>query len=109
MAGSGPDGSWFATDAGFWSRVRAPIIGWKLWYADGFAWCSAECSWEEAPRTGVQVLMIFHPGGLRTIVNGRDEYTLPGETASKLGLLIERERFERMQAEAMVDEWRPLE
>lgn len=107
MPGSGPNGAWFATDAAFWARVRAPIIGFKLWYADGLTWCSADCPWVDAPREGVEVLMVYHPNGRRTIVKGRDEYTLPGESTSKLGLMIDRERFERMQWGALIDEWRP--
>jgi hypothetical protein len=51
--------------------------------------------------------MVYHPNGRRTIVKGRDEYTLPGESTSKLGLMIDRERFERMQWGALIDEWRP--
>jgi hypothetical protein len=105
--GSGPGGEWLRTDEDFWKRVRLPIIGWRLWYADGSTTCSAECSWQDAPREGVQVLVVHHPENRRTIVKGRDEYVLPGETSSKLGLMIEREQFERMQGEAQTDPRRP--
>ena len=107
MHGSGPNGAWFATDDAFWARVTQPIVAWKIWYAHGSQRDSTTCTWANAPKVGVQVLMVYHPGGRRTIVKGRDEYTLPGESESKLGLMIDREEFEQMQLDAIADSWRP--
>jgi hypothetical protein len=103
---SGPHGAWFATTPDFWAQVRLPIVGWKLWYADGLTVTSQDVPWADAPRQGVEVLMVYHPNGYRTIVKGRDEYTFPGEAESKLGLEIDRGVFEAMQRAAMADSWR---
>lgn len=105
MANSGKHGEWFATTPEFWAQIPLPIIGWKVWYADHVVACT-EQSWSDAPRAGVQVLMIYHPEGRRTVVCGRDEYTLPGETVSKLGLEIEIETYHAILKSAMADVWR---
>jgi hypothetical protein len=96
---SGPGGTWYTTDD-VWSRIDLPIVGWSLWYADGSV---ARGDWSAAPRVGVQALMLEHPGRLRTIVTGRDEYGLPGEVVTKLGLMIDIAEFDRIVARAMAD------
>jgi hypothetical protein len=107
MTPSGPNGTWFATTPEFWGRIEMPIIGWQLWYADGSWFCSGSTRWMDAPEHGVQVLMVHHPNGYRTIVVGRDEYTLPGEFWSKFGLMIDEYEFNEIVALAMADRWRP--
>jgi hypothetical protein len=107
---SGINGEWFATTPEYWARVIAasgPIIGWQLWYEDGL-WCASDLTpWHGAPRRGVQVLVTHHPGGLRNLTTGRDEYTLPGESKSKLGLEIYELSFNEIVADALRDTWRP--
>lgn len=103
---SGRDGTWFATTPAFWSLIP-PIIAWQLWYTDSSVVSSDDCAWDRAPREGVQVLMVHHRGGQRTIINGRDEYSLPGEAAVKYGLMLDRATFEAIQTRAMRDSWRP--
>lgn len=103
---SGPNGTWFATTPEFWASMRLPLVGWKLWYADGLVLDSTHVRWAAAPAEGVEVLMAYHPDGYRTIVTGRDEYTWPGERESKLGLEIAPEAFTAIQRAAMADDWR---
>jgi hypothetical protein len=114
MPGSGPNGEWLATDAAFWARVTQPIVGWKLWFAGGSTAHAAHRQpwqwaplWERTSRDGVQVLMVYHPGGYRTIVKGRDEYTLPGVSTSKLGLMLDFDRYDEIRRAAVADTWRP--
>lgn len=110
---SGPNGEWLATTPEYWARCELPVIGWQLWYASKLwyegNWCvtSADCEWHDAPSNGVQVMMVYHPGGRRTIVTGKDEYTHPTEAGSKLGVMIAVDRFNAIRERAMADEWRP--
>lgn len=106
---SGFGGAWFATTPEWWASLQAasgPIRGWKIWYADGSTADSSTFAWADAPATGVEVVMVYHDGGYRNIVRGRDEYTLPGESATKLGLEIPVERYREILDIAMADEWR---
>jgi hypothetical protein len=93
MANSGANGTWFETDAAFWARVPLPIVAWKLWYADTSSFDSRQGEWAHAPQTGVQALMVYHPNGFRTVVRGRDAYTLPTDDRRKLGLEIDHEVY----------------
>lgn len=102
---SGPGGEWFATTPTFWARLP-PVVAWTLWYADGRSVSSAVTAWPAAPAEGVQVLMVHHPDGQRTIVTGRDAYTLPNAPHPKYGQLIDLDRFHAIQARAMADPWR---
>ena len=81
-----------------------PIIGWKIFYADG---STANTDWESAPREGVQCILVYHPKDRRNIVRGRDEYTLPGEKATKLGSEIEHKTYLEICRQALTDTWRP--
>lgn len=104
---SGPDGTWFATTPTWWARLPMPVIGWKLWYADGSTVDSTQQTWAAAPAEGVQVLMVYHPRGYRTVVRGRDEYTHPmGHGGSKFGLEIGADAYHAILARAMADPWR---
>jgi len=35
------------------------VIGWKVWYGDGFVFTSKDDIWEKAPDQNVQVVMIY--------------------------------------------------
>lgn len=107
---SGPNGEWWSTTPEFWARVAHPIVAFQIWYAGGSRFCGLPGDWSRAPRDGVEVLVVYHPEDApmeRVIVAGRDEYTLPGQPGSKLGLLIADEAFYSLYASALADEWRP--
>jgi hypothetical protein len=87
-------------------RTSGPILGWSIWYAGGLVVRSTELSWARAPRIGVQALMTYHPTG-RNLHAAKDEYTLPGEATTKLGLMIDFARFEAILRSAEADPWRP--
>lgn len=107
MANSGLGGAWFVTTAEYWKAVlrSGPILGWQIFYADGSV-VNSDTPWNEAPRTGVQCIMVHHPGGLRNIVRGRDEYTMPGKKQSKLGSEIDHERYMEICRHAISSTWR---
>lgn len=110
MVNSGPNGEWFQTTPEFWERIKLPIIAWKIWISDGefiLSYDSSTCNWDDAPVYNLQVLMVYHPQGRRTIIKGRDEYRLPGEKKSKFGLMIDLDFFHKIQERAILDSWRP--
>lgn len=107
MANSGHGGTWFETTPDFWRQIPLPVIAWKVFYADGLTVDSTCSSWEEAPSEGVQVVMVYHPNGFRTVVRGRDAYTLPSASARKFGLEIPLDDYRAILARAMADPWRP--
>lgn len=80
------------------------VTGWKLWYADG---STATKSWRKAAQHGVQVMMVYHPGGYRTSYSGQDTYRLHWWLPVKYGSTIDEARYEAILAEAMEDSWRP--
>jgi hypothetical protein len=108
VTGSGQHGEWIATTPEWWARVRYPIVAFRLWYADGSTFGGSPDDWRMAPVEGVQVLIVYHPHGSstrRVIVDGKDEYTLPGQQGSKLGAWCDR--FYTIQASAIADPWEP--
>lgn len=111
MANSGPNGEWWPMPVGFWDellRKGGPILGWSIWYADGTVVRSTEMSWEAAPRLGVQVIATYH--GSSKGVNWHshfDEYCMPGEETTKLGLEIDFATFMAILRAAEADPWRP--
>lgn len=44
-----------------------------IWYADGVCYND----WVHAPKIGIQCIMLYHPSGNRTIIQGEDEYFDP--------------------------------
>lgn len=61
-----------------------PITGWALVYADGSRYSNTSGQWRSAPDE-VQVLVLYHSGGYRTLTYGEDVYSLLGQKATKLG------------------------
>jgi hypothetical protein len=104
MANSGLKGEWKRTS---WGPSLLPVIGWKIWYGDGSICHSGMCSWADAPREGVQVTRLYHGGRYSTIADGSDEYTLPGETETKLGEEIDLDVYAGILKTAKADDWRP--
>ena len=114
--GSGPGGAWMNTEDD-WPYLLAqcgPVIGWKVWYEDeSTADSGGVKGWAQTPKTGVQVLVTYHkPWGVdgkigRNSHTGKDEYTLPGEATTKLGLLISDALFATINADSKADAWRP--
>jgi hypothetical protein len=83
-----------------------PIIGYRIYYADGSVWTDASGKWNSAPSTGVQVVVLLHAGDYRTIKMGLDEYREPGlGNRVKTGSLISDAAFaaiiERVRAEVL--------
>lgn len=110
MPNSGPNGEWMVTSPEWWARIRYPIIAFKIWYADGSTFGGTPDDWYLAPSDGVEVLVVYHPPGSpteRVIVVAKDEYTLPGQPGSKLGLMINEVDFDRIRDAAIADTWRP--
>lgn len=70
-----------------------PVTGWELVYTDGSVVTSEDSTWEDAPDTRVQVLVMFHEPPYMTLQYGTDPYTLPGHSARKLGETIPDEDF----------------
>lgn len=100
MPNSGPDGEWFAITPEWWAQVQHPIVSFALWYSDGSCVRGLCSAWSDAPATGIQMLIVYHPPeclparGLR--ISGRDEYTLLGQPGSKLGEMIDDTEFRRI-------------
>jgi len=102
---SGKHGEWLTNQAAM--ETMLPVIGWKIWYTDRSTWCSDTSKWDGAPSGGVQQVAYFHPGGLKTLSGGIDEYFYPGSTHTKLGELTTDERAEEMRLAALNDTWSP--
>ena len=104
---SGHGGIWFKNDP---EDIHYEIIGWCVWYSkdDNTATVirSDEGLWRNLPREGVQAVVLQHPGGVRTMITGRDEYCFPGEEHTLLGLMIEEEQHDAIYDLAKKDSWR---
>lgn len=82
-----------------------PVESWRIVYADGSTFTSADGTWAEAPPFGVQAVVYYHVpdrGRLRvTVDGGKDVYVWDGADAHpdyvgwKLGLWIDREGYYR--------------
>jgi len=75
-----------------------PIRAWRIYYADGSTFSSADGTWEDAPTRGVQVVVWYHDDGLRTITAGEDVYTYGagGVGAVKHGSWIDEAGYYRI-------------
>lgn len=71
-----------------------PVLGWRLWYADGSIVSSADTDWDDAPITGVQVLEYLHEAPYRTLAYGHDEYRLDEQSTPKYGQWMDTAAFE---------------
>lgn len=49
------------------------VIGWRVWY-EGVVHDSRATRWEDLPADGVQVVMLYHEGGTRRVMQGNDFY-----------------------------------
>lgn len=106
MANSGHNGEWRAWSHEDWTRIVRDVAHWSVWYSDGSVVRSTEMSWADAPRDGVQVVMVVYDDGRRLKISNRDEYTMRGEAATKLGEEIEFDKFSAILQTAMRDKWR---
>lgn len=110
---SGADGAWRSMTPDDWSKTTQPCVAFQIWYSDGSCVTGGpdpthlQKTWLNSRHTGVQVLMVHHLDGYRTIFVARDEYTWPGLVPSKLGEAIDLQEYRRIRALAMSDEWRP--
>lgn len=102
MTGSGMDGLWLSNERSVYTE---PTDGWGLWYKDGSRITSWDSDWASAPGDGIQVLVVVHPNGRKTITHGNDEYFLPGGDIGKLGAWTDNATYQRCVAEAR--QWRP--
>lgn len=59
-----------------------PVEAYKIWYSDG-SWST---DWETSPDEDVQIVMLYHPDGYRTIQHGLDEYIDPTGQCSRVKL-----------------------
>lgn len=79
-----------------------PVKAWKIIYADGSTFSSADGTWAEAPPFGVQTVVYYHvPDGVTLHVEPHDEsvYYWMGESeldGVKVGLWMDSEGYYRI-------------
>lgn len=69
-----------------------PVTGWELVYADDSRYSHLSGPWRLAPDQ-VQVLVLRHADGYRTLTYGEDVYRLAGEKATKVGVWMDDAAF----------------
>lgn len=82
-----------------------PVRGWRIYYADGSTFTSADGTWAQAPPFGVQMIVYYHVPPYKTIDSGGDEGlmvwagddTHPDYAGIKMGLWMDRTGFYRIQ------------
>lgn len=57
-----------------------PIESYRIWYSDG----SYSDDWDAAPDEDVQIVMLYHADGYRTIIQGEDVYTDPTDQSGHI-------------------------
>jgi hypothetical protein len=79
-----------------------PVASWRIIYADGSEFTSADGTWAEAPPFGVQAVVYYHVDDLKTVDGGgtegvyyyqADEFV---DTNVKLGLFIDGDSYYRI-------------
>ncbi len=53
---------------------QAQVIGWRVWYDDGRVIDARQAPWEALPADGVQLVMLYHAGGTRRVMQGNEYY-----------------------------------
>lgn len=81
-----------------------PIIGWRVWLADGRSFSSKTHVWEDLPD-GIQVVCFYHERPYKTFVYGVDEYEVPESDVRKLGEWMDTDEFYALVRKAEQEEW----
>lgn len=77
-----------------------PIVGWKIYRADGLVYASSTHDIEDVPD-GIQVLIFFHEHPYRTLAYGEDTYEVEGRTLT--GVWMQEDDYYALVARAHAD------
>jgi hypothetical protein len=50
------------------------VVGWRIWYADGKCYSSAETDWAVLPDDGALIVMVYFSDDTKRIMSGGDYY-----------------------------------
>ena len=73
MANSGPNNTWLE---GTWDTLHLPVIGWKVWLADGTTRDSTNHRWPGVPNRVLGVC-VYHERNRKTWMTSVDSYPSP--------------------------------
>jgi hypothetical protein len=78
-----------------------PVLGWKIFRADGSVWSSAEYSVWEVPDE-IQAIVLYHAPPFRTMELGEDFYSLDGRMLA--GKWMDTAAYYALVNQAFLDE-----
>jgi hypothetical protein len=74
----------------------------SIFYDDGSVWRSwTDGDWQDAPAEGVQVVMLYHGGEYKTIIQGEDVFLIDGESAEKSGRWMRDDDYAALVEQAL--------
>lgn len=76
---------------------------WRAWYDDGSVYDSRTTTWADVPEHGLQVVMLYLDPPHRQIMQGEDEFRLPGEAAVRYGRWMDDASYQQIVDEALRD------
>jgi len=100
MPNSGPNDTFLSEDISL--ELQLPVIGFEVHTSTRI---ETSAHWEDIKADDIQVVVIHHPNGFRTLANGLDEYNFEGNNP-RPGLMLDDERYEAIYQAALTSDWR---